>query len=145
MDSSVSRKLVDLIERSAHDLTMRCLDDMQNHPCCPTYRTYNRDELYKRIYEVYRRLGKWISRRTTKDEIAAHYTALGRQRRGEGFALSEVIMALILIRRRMWLKVLSEGFIDSALDLNLALELSNRVILFFDRASYYASLGYERG
>jgi len=142
VDYSVSRKLVELIERNAHNLTMRCLRDIRTHTCCPTYHDHDEDELYNRIFNVYSQLGKWLSRVTTKQEIANHYTALGQQRRREGFALSEVIMALIIIRRHIWLKVLSEGFIDSALDLNLALELNNRVVLFFDRATYYAALGY---
>ena len=36
-----------------------------------------------------------------------------------------------------------EGFLDTALDLHLALRLSNRTILFFDRAVMYAAQGYE--
>lgn len=142
---SVSRKLVDLIEGNAQNLTLRCLRDLRTHACCPTYHGYDEDELFDRIFNVYSQLGKWLSRMTSKQEIKDHYTALGKQRRMEGFALSEVIMALIIIRRHIWLKVLSEGFIDSALDLNLALELNNRVVLFFDRATYYTTVGFEQG
>ena len=144
MDSSVSRKLVDLIERNAHELALSCMRAINQHACCPTYRAHDQDELYRRFYNVYSQLGKWISREKSKQEIADHYTALGAQRCREGFALSEVIMALILTRRHIWLKVLSEGFIDSALDLNLALELNNRVVLFFDRATYFTSVGFEK-
>lgn len=43
-----------------------------------------------------------------------------------------------------WLKVLAEGLLDTVLDLNQALELSNRVVLFFDRAIYYTTVGYEK-
>ena len=62
----------------------------------------------------------------------------------EGFALSEVIQALLVIRRVLWFKVQSDGFLDTALDLNMALALYNRVLLFFDRAIYFTSLGYEK-
>jgi hypothetical protein len=69
---------------------------------------------------------------------------MGGQRRKEGFALSEVISALIVTRRHIWLKVLSDGVLDTALHLNQALELNNRVLLYFDRAIYYSAVGYER-
>jgi hypothetical protein len=69
---------------------------------------------------------------------------LGAQRREEGFSLAEVIQALIIARRHIWLKVQSEGFLDTILDLNQAMELSNRVVLFFDRAIVYTAVGYEQ-
>jgi len=139
----ISDKLVVLIEKNAKHLSTNWLSDVQKHPSTPTYHTYNEKELYDRAFDVYSRLGKWISRETTKEEIAKHFTALGLQRRREGFALSEVIQALIITRRHIWLKVMSEGFLDTALDMYKALELNNRVVLFFDRAIHYTALGYE--
>ncbi len=140
---TVSKKLVDLIENNAHELTTRCIDNLLEHEYTKTYCTYDGDKLYERVYTVYSQLGKWISRKTTKKEIAEHYTALGAQRKKEGFKLSEVIQSLIITRRHLWLKVLAEGFIDNVLELNQALALNNRVILFFDRAIYFTIKGYE--
>lgn len=141
----VSEKLVGLIEQSADNLTKEWLADVQKHPDTPTYQKYNPTELYKRCFTVYSQLGKWLSRETTKKEIAEYYMPMGAQRRKEGFALSEVILALIIIRRRLWIKVLNEGLLDTALELHRALELNNRVVLFFDRAIYYVAMGYEKG
>ncbi|HHF51399.1 MAG TPA: hypothetical protein ENL46_01765 [Candidatus Aminicenantes bacterium] len=140
---SVSKKLVNLIEDNAHELTIRCIDNLLEHQYTKTYCTYDEDKLHERVYRVYSQLGKWISRKTTKEEIAEHYTALGAQRKREGFKASEVIQALIIIRRHLWLKILAEGFIDNVLELNQALALNNRVILFFDRAIHYTIKGYE--
>jgi hypothetical protein len=39
---------------------------------------------------------------------------------------------------------MTEGFLDTALDMYKALELNNRVILFFDRAILYTAVGYEK-
>ncbi|HZX11247.1 MAG TPA: hypothetical protein VFG01_09925 [Acidobacteriota bacterium] len=140
---TVSRKLVDLIESNADELTIRCINNLRDHPSTLTYQTYDENKLYRRVYRVYSQLGKWISRETSKEEIAAHYEALGAQRKKEGFKLSEVIQALVILRRHLWLKVLAEGFIDNVIELNQALALNNRVILFFDRAIHYAIKGYE--
>jgi len=139
----VSNKLVQLIEKSAKQLSENWLSDVRKHPYTKTYHEYDEKELYNRAFDVYSRLSKWISRDTSKDEIYQHYVALGVQRRKEGFALSEVIQALIITRRHIWLKVMAEGFLDSAIDMYKALELNNRVVLFFDRAIHYTALGYE--
>ena len=140
----IFEKLVKLIESNADQLTKNWLNDVQKHPTTPTYHTYDREELYQRAFQVYSQLGKWISKGTSKEDIAEHYLSLGKQRRQEGFALSEVIQALIITRRHVWLRVLSEGFLDTALDFHQALELNNRVVLFFDRAIFFTSQGYEQ-
>lgn len=140
----ISQSLVNLIERNADSLTREWLADVQEHPDTPTYHTFAPDELYRRCFKVYSQLEKWLSHETPKEEIADNYMQLGKKRHQEGFALSEVIQALILIRRRLWLKILSEGLLDSALEYSRALELNNRVILFFDRAIFYTALGYEK-
>jgi len=141
----VSQKLVNLIESHADELTMNWLLDVKRREDMPTYRTYDEKELYERAFTVYSQLGKWISMETTTEEIASYYKALGAQRRKEGFALSEVIQALIAIRRQIWLKVQAEGFLDTVLDLSQTLELYNHVLRFFDRAIFFAAIGYEKG
>jgi hypothetical protein len=44
----------------------------------------------------------------------------------------------------LWRKVLGEGLLDTMLDLYQAIELNNRVMLFFDRAIYFITIGYEK-
>jgi hypothetical protein len=144
MADLICKQLVDLIERNAARLTQAWLDDVKRRPETPTYHTYPDDLLYQRVHAVYQNLGKWVCRETTAADIARLYTALGRQRHAEGFALSEVLEALILTRRHLWLLVLTEGFLDTALLLQQALDLNARAVLFFDRAMYFAALGYEQ-
>jgi hypothetical protein len=139
-----SRRLVHLIESNAVELTRRYLEDVQRHPRLPTYRDFDQRELYNRAYSVYSQLGKWISKESSHEEVKETWTELGRIRRQEGFPLSEVILSLCLLRRHLWEKVQDEGFVDSAMDLLQALELQNRVVLFFDRAVFFAAVGYER-
>jgi len=144
MAEVISKRLVELIERNADRLTQEWLVDVKKRPETPTYHGYPDDVLHRRVHDVYRRLGKWISRETTVEEIASVYTALGCQRYREGFAPSEVLEALILTRRHLWLLVMREGFLETALDLQAALDLNARAVLFFDRALYYTAVGFER-
>lgn len=142
--TSVSRKLVDLIERNAEALAKCWLADVKREASLTTYHSYDDIELYDRAFRVFSQLGKWISRETTKEDVARDYMALGGRRREEGFALSEIIRALILIRRNLWRKVMDEGLLDTSYDLYQAIELNDRVTLFFDRAIFYTALGYEK-
>jgi hypothetical protein len=140
----VSQKLVDLIERNAVELTNSWLADIHKDPNTLTYRQFDPERVYERAFRVFSQLGKWISHESSKEEVARDYRELGEQRRKEGFALSEVIQALILIRRNLWRKVMQEGLLDSTYDLYQAIELNNRVSLFFDRAIFYTACGYEQ-
>ncbi|MBI4881132.1 MAG: RsbRD N-terminal domain-containing protein [Planctomycetes bacterium] len=139
-----SRKLVEISEQNADELTRQWLQRVRSDPNTSTYRGFDEKELYDRAYDVFHRLGKWISHETTKQEIEAVYTALGRERRREGFALAEVILALIFSRQILWDRIQNEGLLDNALDLHNALELRNRVAQFFDRATYFVIVGYDR-
>jgi hypothetical protein len=141
--ATVSQKLVRLIEHNADELTKNWLRDIKQQTGLPTYRSYNEKELYNRAFRVFSQLGKWISQETTKEEVRDYWTALGKQRRKEGFALSEIIHSLSFIRLHLWYKVQAEGLLDTVLDLYSAMELHNKVMIFFDRAVYYAALGYE--
>jgi hypothetical protein len=139
----LSRKLVELVEHNADTLTKRWLADVKKHPGTKTYHTYDEKQLYQRAFRVYSQFDKWMSNETTKKEIEKIYIALGKQRRQEGFALSEVIQALIITRRHIWLLVRSAGLLDTALDLHQAIDLINRSVLFFDRAIYFTAVGFE--
>lgn len=139
----ISEKLVSLIESNADDLTKHWLGDVRENPSTPTYHEFDEEKLYKRAHLVYSQLSHWISRSTSKDEIRNYYTRLGQERFEEGFALHEVVSALVLLKRHLWLYILSDGQLSTAFELYQSLELNNRVVLFFDRAIYYTIIGYE--
>jgi hypothetical protein len=138
----LSQKLIDLIEKNAEMLTKSWLHDVKQHGDTLSYHRFDEKELHDRAYAVYSQIGKWISRATSKEDIAKQFKRLGRERREEGIPLDEVIYALILEKRHLWLKVLSSGMLDTAMDLHQALELNNRVVLFFDRAIFFTVQGY---
>jgi hypothetical protein len=142
-ETTASLRLVDLIERNADELTTSYVEDIRRDPRMPSYQGFDQKEIYRRAFRVYSQLGKWVSNETTKDEVKSYWTALGRQRRREGFPFSEIVLSLCHIRRLLWLKIQAAGLLDTALDLYQAMDLQHRVLLFFDRAIYNAAVGYE--
>lgn len=136
-------RLIRLIETSAEEMTNMWLRDVQRSAKTVTYRTLDEKDLYERGFRVLSRLGKWITEEADREESRTYWIQLGRDRRNEGFALSEIIMALALLRRNLWQKIESEGLMDTAYDFFQAMQLHNRVTHFFDRAVYYTACGYE--
>ncbi len=138
-----SDRLIKIIETEAKDLAKELVATLRQHPHTPSFHAYSADELYDRAFNLYRNLGTWISRKSEREDLVKYYTALGIQRRTEGFPLSEVLHSLNLMRRVLWKRVNEEGLIDTVPDFIQAMELNHQVQLFFDRAILYTAKGYE--
>jgi hypothetical protein len=136
-------RLIRLIETSAEEITNKWLGEVQRGAKTATYRNLDEKDLYQRGFRVLSRLGQWITEEADREESRSFWIQLGRERRDEGFALSEIIQALALLRRSLWQKIEAEGLMDTAYDFFQAMELHNRVTHFFDRAVYYTACGYE--
>ncbi|HOM29861.1 MAG TPA: hypothetical protein PLS81_10450 [Deltaproteobacteria bacterium] len=139
----ISEKIVQLIKDNADTLTNRLCKDLLTREETKGYRKLDRDIVYDRVYDVYSRLDSWLAGDKKKAELKDHYKKLGMTRFHEGIPLSDVVMALMLIKRHLWLYVQETQFFDSSFQLWQALEFNNRVVLFFDRAIYFTCLGYQ--
>lgn len=140
---AVSKELVRLVDKSIDPLSKRWVEVVRTHEGTPTFHGYDENSLYDMALEVYRHLGKWLGEEMIKEEIKQFYTKFGGQKRQEGFTLCELIQAFIINRRVLWFKIESDGLLDTASDLRQALDLSNYIIVFFDRAMFYTAYGYE--
>jgi hypothetical protein len=139
----ISQSMVELVEKKADALAKQWLRDVRRNANTPYYHTFNEDYLFERARSMYKNLGRWLNVSIPKQEIADFYRKYGRERFREGFPLTELIYSFILFRRHLWLFIVHEGFLDSAYELLRALELNNRIILFFDRAMHNMAIGYE--
>jgi len=139
----ISEKIVGMIKENADTLTNRLCKDLLSREETKGYRKLNKDIVYERVYDVYSRLDSWLEGDKVKGEVRDHYMKLGVQRFHEDIPLSDVVMALMLIKRHLWLFVQEYNFFDSSFQMMQALEFNNRVVLFFDRAIYFTCIGYE--
>lgn len=137
------RHLVEFIHANTDSMAQRWLHIVRRHSGTTTYHTWAEEDLLPRAVDVFRNLTESIPRPTMKKPVAEYYTALGRQRCREGFAISEVVQAMIITRRVLWFRVQAEHFLEKGLTLEQTVDLYNRVLLFFDRAIYYAAQGFE--
>lgn len=141
--TAVARKLVRLVEADAEEMSRSYTREIRMIFEAPGYRNFDEREVHDRGHRVFSQFGRWISNEFSEKEMEEYWTALGRQRRQEGFTMSEIMISLCLIRRDIWQKIRNEGLLDTAEDLTDAMEIFGRIVNFFERAQYYVVRGYE--
>lgn len=136
-------RFVKLIEENHEELTEIFMNDLLKHPETDAYRNSDRDEIYRFSDLVYKDLSVWISREFPKEKIEERYGKMGRERFEAGIPVEQVLKALVLQRRHIWLFVMNKMY-DEMTDYMEALELNNRVTLYFDRAMVAMVKGYMK-
>lgn len=141
----LSDKLVGMIEKNSERIAQMWLKDVTVNKSTPHYHRFDPKRLFNRVNRVFSHFGKWLEGSYKGKDIESFYTDLGKCRKKEGFALSEVISALSLSRKHIWEFALSQGIWHKTIDIYMALELEQRIMIFFDKAAFYTSRGYESG
>ena len=139
----VYSKLVKLIEDNQTELTRRSVKELRERSETKEYLSIPEDLLIERVGDVYSRLIGWLNKERRAADIPKYYNDLGKRRFQEGLPVSEVILAFMLLKRHLWLFVSEKNFFDSTYQLYQALELNNKVVLFFDKIIHFAVTGYQ--
>lgn len=136
-------RLVRMIEMHSHELAACLLDRVHNSEVTPDYETVPDEDLKERVYEIYRHLGEWL---LTKDELEleARYLRIGARRAQQEVPFSQVAWAIILTKDNLWEFLKKESEISRPVEVFGELEMLQLLDHFFDRAIYYAALGYEK-
>jgi len=136
-------RLVRLIEARSEALAASLLDRVRNSDLTQSYKqNVPPDELQERVYEVYRHLGEWL---IGKDEIhlEQRYLQIGARRASQRVPVSEVIWVIVLTKENLWEFVKKEAVLERPVEVFGELEMLQLLEQFFDRAIYYAAVGYE--
>lgn len=137
-------RFVKLIEEHHQEITERFMNDLLKNPDTRAYANIDRNSIYESSDRIYRDLSRWITKDTAKDIIRDHYVKLGRDRLAQGVPQSQVQKALVLQKRHLWLFVMDKLYGDLT-SYKEAVDLNNRVVLFFDRATHFMLQGFEQG
>ena len=113
---------------------------------CPRLKEYRQcvpqDELRQRTYEVYNHLGDWLEFKSEAD-IERRFLAIGERRAAQGVPLSQVLLSIVATKEHIWEHITDEVLTEHPGELVQVLELSRSIETFFDRAVYFAAVGYE--
>ena len=136
-------RLVRLIEEHSAELALGLMEKIRKSERTSDFRKIPGDERRLAAAEVYRNLGEWLLQKTESD-IKARFRAVGERRAAEGIRLHQLVWALLLSREHLWQFLRSQSFTDNIVALYGEIELQRVLRHFFDRAIYYAVLGYEQ-
>ncbi len=136
-------KLVRLIETHSEALSASLLAKVQNSELTRSYRNVPPEDLKDRVFDIYRHLGEWLLGKGGFD-IELRYEEIGTKRVHQGVPISELIWVIILTKENLWEFLQKESMPERPIEAFGELEMLQLLDQFFDRAIYYASLGYER-
>jgi hypothetical protein len=135
-------RLVKLIETHSDQLAAGALEKLQNCPRTSSFRDVPAEEFKQRVYEIYHSLGEWLLGKTESD-IERRYTEIGRRREAQGVPLSQLICAINITKQYLLEYLASEAVTEKSVELFGEIEVLQLLEQFFDRANYYAAVGYE--
>ncbi len=136
-------KLVRLIETHADALATSLVAKVYDSPRLPEYRKVPVEDLKNKVGEIYSHLGEWLSTRSESD-IQQRYTQIGAQRALQGVPLSQLNWTIVLTKENMWDFLRHGPVSEDLVGLSGELEMLQLLDQFFDRAIYFAAVGYER-
>jgi hypothetical protein len=138
----ISDSLVELVEKHSDIIVKRWTKQLFDDPSTSSFTKENLKYVEGKARNILKQLGTWVSYDTTKDEVGHLFANEGIEYFKMGIPLCEVIRAVFVLRRTLWLFVQNESVLNSSFELHQMTELSDRVILFFDRSEYYIIRGY---
>ena len=136
-------RLVRLIETHSDALAAGLLEKVQSSELTRSYRNVPPEELKQRVFEIYRHLGEWLLGKSAFD-IERRYEEIGTRRAHQGVPISELVWTIILTKDNLWEYLKEESLLERPAEIFGELEMLQLLEQFFDRAIYYASIGYER-
>lgn len=135
-------RLVRLIEAHSETLSRGLTERIRKSERTTDFRKIPGEALRLAAAEVYRNLGEWLLQKTEQD-IAERFREVAQRRAAEGISLHQFVWALMLSREHLWYFLRHESFADNVVALHGEMELQQLLNQFFDRAIYYAVVGYE--
>jgi hypothetical protein len=139
----VALRLVRLIESHSEELADGLVKKLHTSERTSAYQKIPAHELRHAVMQVYNNLGEWLLTKTESD-VELRYRELGLKRANEGVPLSQFVASMLMTKDHLWAYLRREAMSDGALELYGELDFLQSLTNFYDRAIYYASMGYEK-
>lgn len=149
----ISARLIELIENHAPELSRDITRELTSSERTQGFRNVKRDELQSRIFDLLKQLGNWIGE-PNSEHVVAEFGDWGRRRFKQGIPLSEILYAIIILKKHLQRYIHDNGLVDASfprvdgdyvlpMHLHSLQELIATVDAFFDEALYGLACGYE--
>jgi uncharacterized protein len=138
----VSRVNKSFVSAYGEEIASMWLHALRESPQTPSYSAVSDQELAARSEFALTEVSEYFSGKPSDTDIGGYFYSLGETRAEQGLPLPELLSAILLLKREIWMSARTHGVWESAADLQKAVNLNRELGRFFDRAVYYASAGY---
>lgn len=138
-------KLMDLCCDKAEQIAEQWYKALISNPRTPSFRLIPKESCIRHAIFLYTNLRRMYFSDNPSQEVSQVLNSMGysEEMYGRDIPQPEVIYALVLIRRFIWLNAESSAvFNDTAVELYSMLQSTNRVLLLFDYAIYEVASKY---
>jgi hypothetical protein len=92
--------------------------------------------------DIYSQLTSWLETQNGPG-IEERYVALGMRRAQQGVPFSELFWAVCIANEHLWEYMQEECLVEEPVEFWGGIQLLRSLNVFFDRALYFASIGYQ--
>jgi uncharacterized protein len=138
----VSRLPKAFVADYGEEIATMWLRDLKGSPQTASYGLVPEADLANASEFALTRVDQYLSGQSSDYEVGEFFYRLGKARAEQHLPLPELISAILLFKREVWMSARQHGVWESAMDLQRAVNLNRKLGRFFDRAVYYASAGY---
>ena len=137
-------KLIQHMKGNAERMSEEVIQKIRNSERCSQLVLAVPAEQQKRsILEIYRDLTAWLGTESDKT-IEQRYKSLGMLRAQQGVPFSNLYWAICIAHEHLWGYMQQECLLDEPVEFWGGVILLRSLTQFFDRALYFALLGYEK-
>ena len=103
-----AEELIRMIHEQAHPMLEGLFGELRTNLGTSHYHRLSNEEFFRRGNAVLLRLTEWL---TSRNVAAVHHSSeeLGRERFTEGIPLGQVVLALILVEKKIWQYARKDG------------------------------------
>lgn len=130
------------VTEHGEEIAQMWLEALRRSPQTPSYQGISDEELVGSRELALAQVDDWFSGKPAESDIAEFFYDLGKTRAAMGLPLPELLSAILLLKREIWMTARQHGVWESAMDLQRAVDLNRELGRFFDRAVYYSAAGY---
>jgi hypothetical protein len=140
---SYATKLIEITEKHAEAIARQWYNNIKMNPKTPFYHTLPEDKAIQQALNFYNRFGKLFLSDTPFEEAHVLFAKFAEDSYLARIPLPQIIYAITLMRRHMWLFAEFQATFTTAIEHHHATESLNRTILMFDYATYVIVLKYD--
>jgi hypothetical protein len=136
-------KLIEVLENNTKEISEQWSKAVSTNPRTPSYHSLNPDQYIPHALFFYGNIRKLYHGEKSRTEETKYFLNFAESMYKAGVPLDEVIYALMLMRRQIWLFADFNALFITTLDMHQAVESINRTILIFDHVIHNVAKRYS--